>query len=759
MAKLIRVLYNEQARTSEGLNPVSFVTGIQLWQRPSGRHGRHARGSDVRSGSVPSLSIRSAEVRNWSADLSGPGPAGLVLYGLAGIGKSTLAAQIATRVRRLRSEHVVTTLSGEVSAGSFPASPTATDFIILDNFDDNLTQQAVGWTVRDPILAALLATWPGKLLITCRRPFVLGNPRSTPAAPSAGRPATATTSRPILPAGVRPTIPAPRRSSASSINKEPPGQGIAPAARARPGRDRLVFRQLGPLTRSGAWEITSSLPAVRLLPDAERDYLWRITAGHPRALEDLDSALGQGAHFSDLADRIEAMVKARSGQALPRTEPTGWPEATAALVASAAGDQLIGELFASLSAGARTLLVRASVFRVHVGSEVLAARPGQLSEVQAAGLLAVGPDGTLSVHRWTADRLHRCLADAGLGAQVVAAHEQAARYWRTRSASRPAGERADLEAAYHERHATVASPAEGTARRQFGPPTVTKRRRVIGISVASAITAGAVFTAVLAIQATQGAGASHLASSDVAAATAAPVTEAALVRGQAAAWAAQQVSGGAIIACDPAMCAVLARHGVAAGNLLELGPAALDPLGSEVVFATAAVRSMFGGRLASVYAPEILASFGSGQARIDVRAVAPDGAAAYRVALAADLQARRVAGAQLLHNPRITFSVSARAQLLAGQVDARLLITLDPLAASEPVQIDAFLAEDPGASPGLPLRAVQLSAAPGPAQRILAFFRAQRTPYLAAHAALTSSGGVTVQFAAPAPLGLLQPSP
>src|ERR1700733_9449763 len=172
MAKLIRVRYNERAEATPMArhNPVSCLTGKQLWQRPSGRHGRHARGSDVRSGSVPSLSIRSAEVRNWSADLSGPGPAGLVLYGLGGIGKSTLAAQIATRVSRLRSEHVVTTLSGEISAGSLPASPTATDFIILDNFDDNLTQQTVGWTVRDPLLAALLATWPGKLLITCRRP-------------------------------------------------------------------------------------------------------------------------------------------------------------------------------------------------------------------------------------------------------------------------------------------------------------------------------------------------------------------------------------------------------------------------------------------------------------------------------------------------------------------------------------------------------------------------------------------------------------
>src|ERR1039457_6544030 len=87
-------------------------------------------------------------------------------------------------------------------------------------------------------------------------------------------------------------------------------------------------------------------------------------------------------------------------------------------------------------------------------------------------------------------------------------------------------------------------------------------------------------------------------------------------------------------------------------------------------------------------------------------------------------RSRLMAGDQLLRDPRITFSPSARAQLTAGQVDARLLITLDTLAASEPVRIGAFLDDGPGASPGLPLRAAELTAAGRAARDTLALFRA-----------------------------------
>ena len=105
-------------------------------------------------------------------------------------------------------------------------------------------------------------------------------------------------------------------------------------------------------------------------------------------------------------------------------------------------------------------------------------------------------------------------------------------------------------------------------------------------------------------------------------------------------------------------------------------------------------------RLATVYAPQTVASFGAGEARIDVRAVAADGSAAYRTALAADVRARQVAGLELLADPRVTIAAPARAALAAGRVDARLLITLAALAANEPVQILAFSDDGPGASPG-----------------------------------------------------------
>ena len=233
------------------------------------------------------------------------------------------------------------------------------------------------------------------------------------------------------------------------------------------------------------------------------------------------------------------------------------------------------------------------------------------------------------------------------------------------------------------------------------------------------------------------------------------MSSATAARDQAAAWVARQVSGAAVIACDPAMCAALAQHGVPSGNLLVLGPGTGDPLGSDVVLGTAAVRGLFGSRLAAVYAPEALAGFGTGPARIDVRIVAPDGSAAYRRALAADRRARRAAGLQLLRHPRLAASPAARAALAAGQVDARLLITLAALAASQPVQVTGFGAPASGASPGLPLRTAELTAPAGTAHRMLAFLRAQRSPYLPAYAGLAGSV-LTVEFGAPAPLGLLQ---
>ena len=54
----------------------------------------------------------------------------------------------------------------------------ATDLVVLEDFGDNLSGPADARTVRDPALAALLAGWAGKLLITCNAPFALPGARS-----------------------------------------------------------------------------------------------------------------------------------------------------------------------------------------------------------------------------------------------------------------------------------------------------------------------------------------------------------------------------------------------------------------------------------------------------------------------------------------------------------------------------------------------------------------------------------------------------
>jgi len=230
----------------------------------------------------------------------------------------------------------------------------------------------------------------------------------------------------------------------------------------------------------------------------------------------------------------------------------------------------------------------------------------------------------------------------------------------------------------------------------------------------------------------------------------------AAARSAAAAWIAAQVSGNAIIACYPEMCAALQEQDVAAGRLMPLQDAAASPLGASVLVTSPSVRS----RLADEYAPALIASFGSGGARIEVRAAEPGGAAAYQAALRADLASRRSAGSQLLRNWRIQFTAADAAQLRAGEVDSRLLATLAALASQYTFRVTSFGDASPGAQ--VLFREVTLTsnARNGAADlaAALAIVRAQAPPYLPAHAVVQPAGGqpaLSIEFAAPSPLGLL----
>jgi hypothetical protein len=236
-----------------------------------------------------------------------------------------------------------------------------------------------------------------------------------------------------------------------------------------------------------------------------------------------------------------------------------------------------------------------------------------------------------------------------------------------------------------------------------------------------------------------------------------PMRAATASRARAAAWIAQQVSPDVTVLCDPEMCGQVQKSGFPASRLRALRRAPGGSLGSGVVVSTPALRDQFGARLAAVYAPLVIASFGSGAERVDVRAVAPNGAAAFRSQLASEHTYRISAGSQLVRNKDIQASPAARAALRAGRVDFRLFATLSVLASEMPVRLVAFDDLPPGASSAVPLRGAEIGAAsPAALSAILAFLHAQRAPYLPAVAAITRSASgqslVTVRFDA---LGLM----
>ncbi len=205
----------------------------------------------------------------------GGGKAGLVVHGIGGVGKSSLAAEL---VRALGSHELMVSKAGAVSVDAVldevgaqllaslgdgqadlrqaaaalrRADVEWTDrwpvlarlaaavpmVVLLDNFEDNLVAEGGVWRVRDGELAALLARWarqPGRsrLLLTCRHPFEL------------------------------------------------------PDGAAR----RLGWHHLGPLSVAETAKLIWQLPGLDALTPAERERAWRDVGGHPVALASQEHA-------------------------------------------------------------------------------------------------------------------------------------------------------------------------------------------------------------------------------------------------------------------------------------------------------------------------------------------------------------------------------------------------------------------------------------------------------------------------------------
>jgi hypothetical protein len=238
----------------------------------------------------------------------------------------------------------------------------------------------------------------------------------------------------------------------------------------------------------------------------------------------------------------------------------------------------------------------------------------------------------------------------------------------------------------------------------------------------------------------------------------------AAVRDQAAVWVAQQVSPAVNVSCDQVMCAAITRAGFPSGKLLVLGPTSPIPSNTAVVVVTATVRALFGTSLDTVWAPSVLASFGSGTAEVVVRAIAAHGALAYEDALSQDLNDRKSVGASLLNDNRIAISAKAQSQLMAGLVDSRVLYAVASVAAAHPIDIVDFGNIGRGASPNVPLRFADLAENDHAANvSRLAYVQSMKialgtAPYLPVRSVSVMQAGqqvLRIEFTAPSPFGLL----
>jgi len=319
---------------------------------------------------------RRPEQRHWPAELTGPGTAGIVICGIGGTGKTTLAAELVGRVADREPGRVLISLAGPltlegllgevitiirrellVSSGQDTTEAMrALDVVaradvswqdrfavlrrfvldqvpillLLDNFEDNLRPEGPGYDVRDEVLGALFGAWavdPGlsRLLITCRYRFT-------------------------LPGGAE---------------------------------QSLSFRQLGALSRAETMKLAWSLPALDRLDAAQLEQVWRLAGGHPRSLEYLDALLSGGsARYPDVTGRLTTAIDRRLSGADRRKwldSHTGLDAALAETVALAADDVLLDDLLVRLGQipGAADLLLGVSVYREPVDRNAVLFQAGR----------------------------------------------------------------------------------------------------------------------------------------------------------------------------------------------------------------------------------------------------------------------------------------------------------------------------------------------------------------------------------------------
>jgi hypothetical protein len=236
-------------------------------------------------------------------------------------------------------------------------------------------------------------------------------------------------------------------------------------------------------------------------------------------------------------------------------------------------------------------------------------------------------------------------------------------------------------------------------------------------------------------------------------------------RSIAAAWIADNVAEGTIVACDPAACADLEWSGYLPTALVTLRIDSADVREADLVMVTPAVRARLGATLDQLVAPTPLAIFGTADSSVEVREISLDGPDGYQQRWSADRTDRLSAGRALAMTRGLHLTGQARTQLVRGNVDSRILTTLSPLLAAHDIWISRFAASGPEGSRGI-LRIMEIDHIDGRKIRdgagrtaeVVGYFRSQRPPYLPS-AVEVSAGAqgivLSVTYPAPSPFGLL----
>lgn len=229
----------------------------------------------------------------------------------------------------------------------------------------------------------------------------------------------------------------------------------------------------------------------------------------------------------------------------------------------------------------------------------------------------------------------------------------------------------------------------------------------------------------------------------------------------------------------------LLRSGFAAGGVLPFtsfrtaaAPVDRLPLGTAVparqrfdpappgwthydyIVSTAAVRADDTDRpdvRSALAESSVVAVFGSGAGRIEIRAIHPLGRDAAEAVVADERRRVRYATGQLLRNPALAFDADARGLAAEGRIDARLVLILGKLSGTH--ELDVSLPALPGEDAGS-RRQLVLSGLPteDEAARLALWLLGQQPPFTPSR---VDTDGTTViaTYSLAAPRGLLPAPP